>query len=80
MLVNDGTFNASKEKHRELLRTDDTLLQQADPDAGLVELAQVQVAYREATTPEHTNPWYASSLAHRFGRLVKERAERLLVL
>jgi hypothetical protein len=66
MLVNDGTFNASKDKHRELLRTDDTVFELADTDAGLVELAQVQLAYREVG---HSNPWYASSLAHRFGRL-----------
>jgi hypothetical protein len=66
MLVNDGTFNASKEKHRELLRIDDGLLEQAGSDAGLVELARVQLACREATTPGHVNPWYASSLAHRF--------------
>ena len=77
MLVNDGTFNASKDKHRELLRTDDSLLQHSDLDAGLVELARLQVAFREVG---QSNPWYASSLAHRFGRLVRERAEGLLVL
>jgi hypothetical protein len=58
---------ASKDKHRELLRTDDTLFELVDPDAGLVELAQVQLAYREVG---HSNPWYAQSLAHWFGRLL----------
>ena len=73
-LVNDGTFYANQPKHRELLRTDNTLLEQADADAGLVELVQVQVEYREAVPG---NPQWASALAHRFHRLVRERADRL---
>jgi hypothetical protein len=48
------------------VRIDDGLLEQAGSDAGLVELARVQLACREATTPGHVNPEYASSLAHRF--------------
>jgi hypothetical protein len=74
-LVNDGTWYASKAKHRELLRTDHTLLQRAELEPGLSELAQLQLAYRELG---QTNPWYASTLAHRFHRLVRERAERLI--
>jgi hypothetical protein len=35
MLVNDGTFHASKANHRELLRTDDTLLERAGMEPGL---------------------------------------------
>jgi hypothetical protein len=50
----------------ETVRIDDGLLEQAGSDAGLVELARVQLACREATTPGHVNPEYASSLAHRF--------------
>jgi hypothetical protein len=76
MLVNDGTFNASKANHRERLRTCDSLMRQAESDPDLVELVQVQLAYREAATPGRSNPWYAQALAHRFGRLVGERADR----
>jgi hypothetical protein len=76
-LVNDGTWYVNKANHRELLRTDDTLLQAAEADAGLGELARLQLAYRELG---HTNPWYASTLAHRFHRLVRERAGGLIVL
>jgi hypothetical protein len=79
-LVNGGTWYVNKSNHRELLRTDDTLLQQAGSDAGLGELARVQLDFREASTPGRLNPLYASALAHRFHRLVRERAERLLVL
>jgi hypothetical protein len=46
----------------------------------LVELVQVQLAYRETTTPGMLNPWLASALAHRFGRLVGERTDQLIVL
>jgi hypothetical protein len=79
-LVNDGTWYANKANHRELLRTDDTLLQQAGSDAGLAELVRVQLDFREASTPGRLNPLYASALAHRFHRLVRERADGLLVL
>jgi hypothetical protein len=77
MLVNDGTFYASKANHRDLLRTDDTLLERAESEPGLGELVEVQLAYREVG---QTNPWYSSTLAHRFHSLVRERAERLVVL
>jgi hypothetical protein len=76
-LVNEGTWYVNKANHRELLRTDDTLIEQADSEPGLVELARLQLEFRELG---NTNPWYSSTLAHRFHRLVRERAGGLIVL
>ena len=76
-LVNDGTWYVNKAHHRELLRTDDTLLERAALEPGLAELVELQLAYRDVG---QTNPWYSTALAHRFHRLVRERVGRLLVI
>jgi hypothetical protein len=67
-LVRDGSFYASKPKHRELLRMDDTLLEEAAWDGRLEELARLQAAFREAAD---SNPDWASTMAHRFERQVR---------
>jgi hypothetical protein len=76
-LVNDGTWYASKAKHRELLLTDDTLIDAAASEPGLAELVEIQLLRRELG---NANPWYSSTLAHRFHRLVRQRAGGLIVL
>jgi hypothetical protein len=76
-LVNDGTWYGNKAKHRELLRTDDTLIERVGLEPNLAELVELQLACRELG---NTNPWYSTTLEHRFHRLVRERAGGQIVL